>query len=221
MSSLLKSVLFLGVSTLALASFIPCGSQVALEAVAAAGGAVVPSGFWQIYQQDKQRSTNLFPSSPNGTALFFVSQGDNAANKFDLIVSFTNIPNGPGPYSIEFLYSNPARAGYGSDGNDVINTFAITGALPTNNVGNIVQPFPTWDNVDKLRGSLIGTFHLPRGDEDPTHIHRIFINQVTWNSTISLRFSITTDSSNSGFVRWLQNNDNVGFVPGVRINYGG
>ena len=132
MSSLLKSALFWRVSTLALASVIPCGSQVALEAVA--GGVVVPSGFWQIYQQDTQRSTNLFPLAPNGTATFAVSQGANAANQLDLIATFTNIPNGQGPYQIEFQYSNPARAGYGSNGNDVIDTFAITGALPVRHI---------------------------------------------------------------------------------------
>ena len=139
MSSLLKSALFLGVSTLALASVIPCGSQVALDAVTVAGGVVVPSGFWQIYEQDTQRSTNLFPSAPNGTATFAVSQGANAANQLDLIATFTNIPSGQGPYQIEFLYSNPARAGYGSDGNDVIDTFAVTGALP---VRHISMPLP-------------------------------------------------------------------------------
>ena len=139
MSSILKSALFLGVSTLALASVIPCGSQVALEAVAFPGGIVVPSGFWQIYQQDTQRSTNLFPSAPNGTATFAVSQGDNAANKLDLIATFTNIPKGPGPYQIEFLYSNQDKANYGSGGNDVISTFAITGALP---VRHISVPLP-------------------------------------------------------------------------------
>ncbi|KAL8785331.1 MAG: hypothetical protein Q9195_008675 [Heterodermia aff. obscurata] len=212
MSPLIKSSLFLGVSTLALSSVIPCGNQVALEAGAVAAGSVVPSGFWQIYQQDTQRSTNLFPSAPNGTATFAVSQGADATNQLDLIATFTNIPKGQGPYQIEFLYSNPARAGYSSGGNDVIGTFATTGALPTK---------PTWANVDKLKGSLIGTFHLPRSDEDPTHIHRIIINSVTWSSTISLRFSITNDNSKAGFVRWSQNNDIVGFEPGLSITYGG
>lgn len=139
MSSLLKSALFLGVSTLALASVIPGGSQVPLEAVAVAGGVVVPSGFWQIYQQDTQRSTNLFPLAPNGTATFTVSQGANAANQLDLIATFINIPKGQGPYQIEFLYSNPARAGYVSNGNDVIDTFATTGAIP---VRHISMPLP-------------------------------------------------------------------------------
>lgn len=127
-SFLLKSALILGSSTLAIAGVLPCADQVSLEAVAS--GVVVPSGFWQIYQQDTQRSTNLFPNAPNGSAEFAVSQGANAANQLDLIASFTNIPSGKGPYQIEFLYSNPARAGYGSGGNDVIDVFAVTGALP-------------------------------------------------------------------------------------------
>ncbi|KAG7005442.1 hypothetical protein G7Y79_00019g046220 [Physcia stellaris] len=209
-SFLLKSALILGGPALALASVLPCGDQVSLKALAS--GVVVPSGFWQIYQQDTQRSTNLFPNAPNGSAEFAVSQGSSATNQLDLIASFTNIPSGQGPYQIEFMYSNPARAGYGSGGNDVIDMFAVTGTLPTK---------PTWNNVDKLKGSLIGTFHLPRGDEDPAHSKEIFINSVTWSSTISLRFSITNDNSNAGFVRWTQNDDKDFFVPGLRIKYGG
>ena len=130
MSSLLKSFLLLGGFTPALTSVIPCDHQIHLEASTLASGDVVPSGFWQIYQQAPQSSTNLFPTAPNGTASFFVSQGDNAANQLDLIATFTNIPKNQGPYQIEFLYSNPARAGYASDGNDVIDVFATTGALP-------------------------------------------------------------------------------------------
>ena len=128
MFSFVKSALLLGGTSLAVASVIPCANQVSLEAVAS--GIVVPSGFWQIFQQDQQRSTNLFPFAPNGSAQFAVSQGAGAANKLDLIASFTNIPSGQGPYQIEFLYSNPARAGYQSSGNDNINVFAVTGPLP-------------------------------------------------------------------------------------------
>ena len=150
MPSLLKSALFFWVSsTLALASVIPCGNQVAF---AVAGGVIVPSGFWQIYQQDTQRSTNLFPSAPNGTATFAVSQGANAANQLDLIATFTNIPNGQGPYQIEFQYSNPARAGYRSDGNDVIDTFAITGALPVRHISMSLSAHGIEGKRRNLRG---------------------------------------------------------------------
>lgn len=131
MPSLLKSALLLGSHALALARTIPCADQISLEA--AASGVVTPSGFWQIYQQDTGRSTNLFPFAPNGSAEFAVSQGANHANQLDLVASFTNIPcppTGQGPYQIEFLYSNPARAGYGFGGNNVIDAFAIKGALP-------------------------------------------------------------------------------------------
>ena len=138
MSPLLKSALLLGASAFALGSVIPCHEQIFHDKqvffdTADSSGIVVPAGFWQIYQQDKLRSTNLFPQAPNGTATFAVSQGDNAANKLDLIASFTNVPAGHGPYQIEFLYSNPARAGYASGGNDVINAFAVTGDLPVRN----------------------------------------------------------------------------------------
>lgn len=133
MVSIFKAALLLWSTSLVLGSTIPCLHQFALEV--AAGGSVAPSGFWQIYQQDKQRSTNLYPLAPNGTAQFFVSQGANAQNKLDLIASFTGFPSGQGPYQIEFLYVNPARAGYGSEGNDVINVFAVTGPLP------VSQPF--------------------------------------------------------------------------------
>ena len=148
MSSLLKSALCLGVSTLALASVIPCGNQVPLEAVTVASGVAVPSGFWQIYQQDTQLSTNLFPSAPNGTAVFSVSQGASATNKFDLIATFTNIPNGPGPYTIEFFYSNPTGANYSFGGNTQINTFSTSGALP---VCHISMPLPAPSIESKRR----------------------------------------------------------------------
>lgn len=93
--------------------------------------------------------------------------------------------------------------------------------MKTQKSGNTVVPVPTWNNVEKLKGSLIGTFHLPRSDEDPNQSKEIFINSVTWQSTINLRFSITNDNPKAGFVRWTQNNDINSFVPGLRIKYGG
>ncbi|KAL8826340.1 MAG: hypothetical protein Q9170_007444 [Blastenia crenularia] len=217
MFCILKPALLLGTASLALASIIPC--QVSLEATAS--GRVAPSGFWQIYQQDKHRSTNLYPLAPNGSAEFAVSQGANARNQLDLIASFTSIPSGQGPYQIEFLYVNPARAGYGSGENDVIDVFAVTGPLPTQKIAGTVLPVPTWANLEKLTGSLIGTFHLPRTDEDPTHSKKIYINSVAYQSTINLRFSITDSNSKAGYVRWTQNNDIDFFEPGLSIEYGG
>lgn len=164
MSSLLQSALILGVSTLALASVIPCANQVALEAVVA-GGSVVPSGFWQIYQQDTQRSTNLFPNAPNGTATFAVSQGDGATNKLDLIATFTNIPKGQGPYTIKFIYSNPARAGYRSEGVDDIYTYAVTGALP---VRQMSMSLPAPDIRRKGRDGRVGLTSISITDEQIT-----------------------------------------------------
>ena len=131
MRPLSKYGLLLGSQALARSIMHSCSDQVSLEATACS--IVNPSGFWQIYQQDQQRSTNLFPFAPNGSAEFAVSQGAKATNKLDLIVSFTNVPcppAGSGPYNIEFFYSTPAKAGYGGSGNQVIDTFAIKGALP-------------------------------------------------------------------------------------------
>ena len=132
MPSLFKYGFLLGSQALARSIMHSClEDQVSLETTACS--TVAPSGFWQIYQQDQQRSTNLFPLTPNGSAEFFVSQGPKATNKLDLIVSFTNVPcppAGSGPYQIEFQYSNPARAGYGASGNQLIDMFAIKGALP-------------------------------------------------------------------------------------------
>ena len=126
MFSLLKFALFF--STLALASVIPCGNQVVLDAVAVAPKFQVPSGFWQIYKQDTQRSTSLI--ADNGTATFAVSQDDKAANKLDLVATFTNIPNVAGPFQFQFFYSNPDAAGYISEGNTPIYVYTISGALP-------------------------------------------------------------------------------------------
>ena len=123
----LKAAIFLVGSALTAAFIIPCGHQETLEAVA--GGTVYPSGFWQISQQDKQSSINLYPFAPNGTATFTVRQSANAANKLDLIASFDNIPcSNRGPATIQFIYNNPARAGF--SGNAPIEVFSVTGALP-------------------------------------------------------------------------------------------
>ena len=126
MFSFLEFALFF--STLVLASVVPCGNQVVLDAVAVAPRFLVPSGFWQIYKQDPQRSDTLV--SFNGTATFSVSQADNAATKLDLIATFTNVPDIAGPFQIQFYYSNPDSAGYISEGNTQIYMYAITGALP-------------------------------------------------------------------------------------------
>ena len=73
-----------------------------------------------------------------------------------------------------------------------------------------------------LTGDMKGTFHLPNTDsgDDPTKAKTIFINSPVCQSTTNLRFSITTSNQNEGFVRYLQDNDPIFFVPGLRIRYG-
>lgn len=197
----LPLTLLLASHTLALAITVETPSS-DLESRAAPKCSIVnPSGFWQIYSQDQQRSTDQFITNPQGAdAEFAVSQDDGKANKLDLIASFTNVPCPPagvGPYQIQFLYSNSARTGYDSGGNDVIDMFAITGALPVSGpfrlynlhfqLGTTIfntrkdcwhvestQAKKTWASLRSLTGSLIGTFHLPRDDEDPSKSRLIY-----------------------------------------------
>ena len=132
MSPTFKSALLLASSALTLTSAIPSPNPPSLEARDC--GTVVPlSGFWQIFEEDQQRSTNLYPFAPLGSAEFTVSRGNNHSYQHDLIASFNNVPCPPagvGPYSIEFLYSDPAKAEYDFSGNTLIDMFAINGALP-------------------------------------------------------------------------------------------
>ncbi|KAL6713267.1 hypothetical protein ACLMJK_008732 [Lecanora helva] len=222
MSPISKISLLLGSQALASAIGRPCFDQVSLETTACS--LVTPSGFWQIYQQTDQRSTNLFPFSPNGSAEFAVSQGSGGTNKLDLIVSFTNVPCPPagrGPYNIQFLYSNSTRAGYSGTGNPTIDVKAITAPLPKNKVGDTVIPYPTWENMEDKTGSLIGTFRLPStsNGEDPTKTKLFFINSSTCQSTINLRFGVTSSSTAAGSVVYYQNYDKDFFVPGLQISY--
>lgn len=127
MSYFIKFALLMGAASLALASVIPCGNQIILEAVG--GRFAGPSGLWQIYQNDTKQSTNLFPSAPNGDAVFTVSQGAGATKKLDLVASFTGLPAGQGPYQVEFQYSPKGQYSSGG-GTDQIEVFAITRPLP-------------------------------------------------------------------------------------------
>ena len=132
MSPSLRSALLLATPAIALASVFPPPHPGTLE-VRDCGTEIFPSGFWQIYQEDGDRSTNLFPFAPNGSADFIVSRGNDDTYQHDLIASFDNVPCPPagvGPYSIEFVYTNPTAAQYSFSGNTVIDMFAVDGPLP-------------------------------------------------------------------------------------------
>lgn len=77
--------------------------------------------------------------------------------------------------------------------------FKINGPLPET---------PTYNNIQNITGSLIGTFQLPTGP-DADRPKLIFINQLVCEPTINLRFAISQDSSGDGAVAYF-NSDGMG-----------
>ena len=177
-----------------------------------------PSAAFQIYKDQPDKSMNLGSSNSSGnssTAMAFrprnlayrgvpfsfqVSQGPNNTNEQDLVVSFANLPCPPasrGAYSFEFNFVPDAQ--YSSSGKGQIDFFKINGALP--------NP-PTYNTVQPITRSLIGTFELPTGSDASTP-KLIFINQLVCEPTINLRFAITQSSSQAGAVAFFQR-DGIG-----------
>ena len=139
------------------------------------------------------RPRNIAPRGFN----FHVSQGPNNTNEEDLIVSFANLPCPPasyGAYSFEFNFV--PEAGYSSSGQGQIDVHKINGNLP---------PAPTYNNIQSITGSLIGTFALPTGS-DANSPKLIFINQLVCEPTINLRFGISQYSSQAGAVAYFSQN---------------
>ena len=171
---------------------------------------VGPSAAFQIYsaQPDKSMSLSNTNSTGNSTRMFrprnvaprgipfnfHVSQGPNNTNEQDLVVSFADLPCPPasyGAYSFEFNFVPEAQ--YSSTGEGQINMFKINGDIPS---------APTYNNIQPLTGSLIGTFELPTGS-DANMPKLIFINQLVCEPTINLRFAIASWSSQAGAVMYL------------------
>ncbi|KAL6713360.1 hypothetical protein ACLMJK_008825 [Lecanora helva] len=172
-----------------------------------------PSAAFQIYSAEPDRSTNLALSNSssggNSTVIlryrylasrgipfdFHVSQGPNNSDREDLAVSFTNLacpPASHGPYSFEFNFVPEPQ--YNSTGQNQINVFRING-----DIGSA----PTFNSIEAVTGSLIGTFELPTGS-DANSPKLFFINQLVCKPTINLRFGITQYSPEAGAVAYFQ-----------------
>ena len=63
---------------------------------------------------------------------------------------------------------------------------------------------PTWNSVDPLTGSLVGTFELPTtGSDEPA---LLYLNQLVCQDELVLRFGVTSYSSESGSVAYINAN---------------
>ena len=132
--------------------------------------------------------------------MFKVSKGVDNSDAEDLVVSFTDLQcplASPGPYSFEFNFV--PEADYTSTGSNQINVFKINGTLPA---------MPTYNNLDSITASMIGTFNLPTG-EDAKFPKLFLINQLVCEPEISLRFGISQYSSGAGAVAYISS-DTIG-----------
>lgn len=126
---------------------------------------------------------------------FFVSQDANNTNEQDLVVSFAGLPcSGPGPFSFEFNFV--PQSAYFTEGQGQIDMFRVN----TDDLGDS----PTWNSVDPLTGSLVGTFELPTtGSDEPA---LLYLNQLVCQDELVLRFGVTSYSSESGSVAYINAN---------------
>ena len=60
---------------------------------------------------------------------------------------------------------------------------------------------PTWNDIEPLTGSLVGTFELPAvGSEEPA---LLFLNQLVCQDQLVLRFGISRYSDEGGSVAYI------------------
>lgn len=60
---------------------------------------------------------------------------------------------------------------------------------------------PTWNTIEPLTGSLVGTFELPTtGSDEPV---LLYLNQLVCQDELVLRFGITQYSSEEGSVAYM------------------
>lgn len=125
---------------------------------------------------------------------FYVSQDADNANAQDLVVGFANLPcYGPGPFSFEFNFV--PQSAYFTAGQGQINMFRVDAAA--GGVGDA----PTWNSVEPVTGSLVGTFELPTvGSDEPV---LLYLNQLVCQEDLVLRFGITRYSSEGGSVAYM------------------
>lgn len=123
---------------------------------------------------------------------FHVSQGAGNTDDQDLVVAFAGLPcSGPGPFSFEFNFQ--PQTAYVASGQGQINMFRVN----TEDLGDA----PTWNTVEPLTGSLVGTFELPTtGSDEPV---LLYLNQLVCEDELVLRFGITQYSSEEGSVAYM------------------
>lgn len=154
----------------------------------------------QTFVGNSTRTHRLSARSANFPFVFTVSQGAGGVNQTELVVTFNNLhcpPASYGPYSFEFNFV--PEAAYNSFGNNQINMFRLPAQLPAH---------PTYNNIQPIKGSLIGTFELPTGTAS-NEPKLIFINQLVCVNSINLLFEIAQTSSEAGSVIYI-NKDGMG-----------
>lgn len=63
---------------------------------------------------------------------------------------------------------------------------------------------PTYNSIETITGSLVGTFRLPPVGSDQPKL--LFLNQLVCQNELVLRFGITRYSSGDGIVSYLNSN---------------
>ncbi len=87
------------------------------------------------------------------------------------------------------------QSAYFASGQGQINMFRVD----TQDLGD--DGGPTWNSVEAVTGSLVGTFELPTvGSEEPVVL---FLNQLVCQEELVLRFGITRYSSEEGSVAYM------------------
>jgi hypothetical protein len=100
----------------------------------------------------------------------------------DLIVSFNNIPSNAWGCQLEFNFVPNANAFVWGQGDpQVINVYQLPAQLPA-------AP-PTWNNIQPITGSLVGTWTFPTGDA-LNKPNKIFINSFNCNPTMNYRMAV-------------------------------
>ena len=130
---------------------------------------------------------------------FHVSQDASNTNEQDLVVAFADLPcSGPGPFSFEFNFE--PQSAYFTQGQGQINMFRV-------DVQDLGDEAPTWNSIEPVTGSLVGTFELPAtGSDEPV---LLYLNQLVCEEELVLRFGITQYSSEAGSVAYM-NSEGMG-----------
>jgi hypothetical protein len=128
------------------------------------------------------------PETPSGPQTSTINIQQDIGRR-DLIASFTNVPAGSWGCQLEYNFvPNAAANVFGTGNPQVINVFALPSALPAS---------PTWDNIQPITGSLVGTWQFPTG-ADLQKPKKIFINTFNCASTMNFRFAVANGDAVKG-----------------------